>query len=43
MAPKLRTLVDTTKDWASERSYIREDKALWSLDKLHELTAQAAN
>jgi transposase-like protein len=36
-------LIEYSEDWASERSYIREDKALWSLDKLHELTAQAAN
>jgi hypothetical protein len=33
----------TVEDWASERSYIREDKVLGSLDRLHELTAQAAN
>jgi len=36
-------LVEYSEDWASERSYIREDKALGSLDRLHELTAQAAN
>jgi putative transposase len=36
-------LIEYSEDWASERSYIREDKALWSLDRLHELTAQAAN
>jgi hypothetical protein len=31
------------EDWTSELYYIREDKALWSLDRLRELTAQAAN
>jgi putative transposase len=36
-------LIEYAEDWANERSYIREDKALWSLDRLHELTAQAAN
>jgi len=36
-------LVEYSEDWSSERSYIREDKALGSLDKLHELMAQAAN
>jgi putative transposase len=36
-------LIEYSEDWASERSYIREDKALGSLDRLHELTAQAAN
>jgi len=36
-------LIEYSEDWANERSYIREDKALWSLDWLHELTAQAAN
>ncbi|HOW86792.1 MAG TPA: IS256 family transposase [Candidatus Aminicenantes bacterium] len=36
-------LIEYSEDWANERSYIREDKALWSLDRLHELTAQAAN
>lgn len=36
-------LIEYSEDWANERSYIREDKALWSSDRLHELTAQAAN
>jgi hypothetical protein len=36
-------LIEYAEDWASERSYIREDKVLGSLDRLHELTAQAAN
>ena len=36
-------LNEYAEDWASERSYIREDKVLGSLDRLHELTAQAAN
>jgi putative transposase len=36
-------LIEYAEDWASERSYIRDDKALWSLDRLHELTDQAAN
>jgi len=36
-------LVEYSEDWGSERSYIREDKALGSLDRLHELMAQAAN
>jgi len=36
-------LIEYSEDWASERSFIREDKAPWSLDRLHELTAQAAN
>jgi len=36
-------LVEYAEDWGSERSYIREDKVLGSLDKLHELMAQAAN
>jgi hypothetical protein len=36
-------LIEYAEDWACERSYIREDKALGSLDRLHELTAQAAN
>jgi putative transposase len=36
-------LVEYSEDWASERSYIREDKVLGSLDRLHELMAQAAN
>ena len=35
-------LIEYAQDWASERSYIREDKALGSLDRLHELTAQPA-
>jgi hypothetical protein len=36
-------LVEYSEDRASERSYIREDKVLESLDRLHELMAQAAN
>ena len=36
-------LMEYAEDWETERSYIREDKALGSLDRLHELTAQAAN
>ena len=36
-------LVEYSEDWGSERSYIREDKILGSLDRLHELTAQAPN
>jgi len=36
-------LVEYSEDWGSERSYIREDKVLGSLDRLHELTAQTAN
>ena len=36
-------LVEYSEDWANERSYIREDKVLGSLDRLHELTAQTAN
>ena len=36
-------LIEYAEDWASERSYIREEKVLGSLERLHELTAQAAN
>jgi putative transposase len=36
-------LLEYTEDWVSERSYIREDKALGSMDRLHELMAQSAN
>ena len=36
-------LIEYAEDWANERSYIREDKVLGSLDRLHELTTQAAN
>jgi transposase-like protein len=36
-------LVEYSEDWGSECSYIREDEALGSLDRLHELMAQAAN
>jgi putative transposase len=36
-------LIEYSEDWGTERSYIREDKALGSLDRLHELMAQAAN
>ena len=35
-------LLEYTEDWVSERSYIREDKVLGSMDRLHELMAQAA-
>jgi putative transposase len=36
-------LIEHSEDWENERSYIREDKVLGSLDRLHELMAQAAN
>lgn len=36
-------LVEYSEDWASERSYIREDNVLGSLDRLHELVAHTAN
>jgi putative transposase len=36
-------LVEYEEDWAGERSYIREDKILGSLDRLYELVAQAPN
>jgi hypothetical protein len=36
-------LVKCSEDWGSERSYIREDKILRSLDRLHELMAHTAN
>ena len=36
-------LIEYSEDWENERSYIREDKVLGSLDRLHELVAQAAN
>jgi putative transposase len=38
-------LIEHSEDWENERSYIREDKVLgsFSLDRLHELMAQAAN
>jgi transposase-like protein len=36
-------LVEYSEDWAGERSYIREDKVIGSLDRLHEMVAQAAN
>jgi len=36
-------LIEHAEDWENERSYIREDKVLGSLDRLHELMAQAAN
>jgi len=35
--------VEYSEDWGSEPSYTREDKILGSLDRLHELMAQAAN
>ena len=36
-------LLEYSEDRETDRSYIREDKALGSLDKLHELMAQGAN
>ena len=36
-------LIEHSEDWENERSYIREDKVLGSLDRLHDLMAQAAN
>ena len=36
-------LVEYSEDWGNERSYIREDKVLGSLDRLHELMAHTAN
>jgi len=36
-------LIEYAEDWENERSYIREDKVLGSLDRLYELTAQEAN
>jgi transposase-like protein len=36
-------LVEYAEDWANDRSYIREDKLLGSLDRFRELTAQTAN
>jgi putative transposase len=36
-------LVEYSEDWINERSYIREDKVLGSLDRLHEVMAQTAN
>jgi len=36
-------LIEHREDWENGRSYIREDKAQGSLDRLHELMAQAAN
>lgn len=36
-------LVEYSEDWANERSYMREDKVLGSLDRLYELMTQAAN
>ena len=33
-------LVEYTEDWSGKRSYIREDKIIKSLEKLHELTSQ---
>jgi len=35
-------LVEYTEDWSGERSYIREDKIIGSLEKFHELTSQIA-
>jgi len=36
-------LIEYAGDWGNERSYIREDKVLGSLDRLHELMVHAAN
>lgn len=36
-------LIEYAEDWGSERSYVREDKVLGSLDRLHELMALTAN
>ena len=36
-------LVEYSEDWGTERSYVREDKLNGALDRLHELTVQAAN
>ncbi|MGA2363158.1 MAG: IS256 family transposase [Candidatus Aminicenantales bacterium] len=36
-------LIEYSEDWENDRSYIRQDKAQGSLDRLHELMAQAAN
>ena len=36
-------LFEYSEDWGSKRNYIREDKVLGSLDRLHELMSQAAN
>ena len=35
-------LIEYAEDWSSERSYIREDKIIGSLEKFHELTSQIA-
>lgn len=36
-------LIEYAEDWENERSYIWEHKVSGSLDRLHELRAQAAN
>ncbi len=36
-------LLEYSEDWGNERSYIREDKVLGSMDRLHELMPQTAN
>lgn len=36
-------LIEYSEDWGTERSYVLEDKLSGALDRLHELTAQAAN
>jgi transposase-like protein len=36
-------LVEHPEDWENERIYIRQDEAQGSLDRLHELMAQAAS
>ncbi len=35
-------LIEYAEDWENERSYIREDEVLVSLDRLHELMAHTA-
>jgi hypothetical protein len=35
-------LLEYTEDWVSQRSYIREDKVLGSMDRLHELMVLTA-
>ncbi len=36
-------LIEYSEDWGIERSYVREEKLTGALDRLHELTAQAAD
>jgi hypothetical protein len=40
---RISQLADYSEDRTNERSYIRENNSLDSLDRLHELTAQKAN